>query len=99
MKFFTQLKKYYWYSRGGGGKSGRMSFFRGVMVRVDKKWKWGRGGQKSPKMSGRPFYTVPNMKSIFNVTPVFILRQIPERRLFCNGRVRTISAYIAFEVG
>ena len=30
------------------------------MVRVDEKWIWGEGGQKSPKMSGRPLYTVPS---------------------------------------
>ena len=29
------------------------------MVRVDEKWIWGEGGQKSPKMSGRLLYTVP----------------------------------------
>ena len=43
----------------GGGKSSRMSFFRGVKVRVDEKWTWGEGGQKRPKMGGRPLYTVP----------------------------------------
>ena len=43
-----------------GGRSSRMSFFRGVKVRVDEKWTWGEGGgQKRPKMGGRPLYTVP----------------------------------------
>ena len=36
-----------------------MSFFRGVKVRVDEKGTWGEGGQKRPKMGGRPLYTVP----------------------------------------
>ena len=27
-----------------GVKSSRMSFFRGVKVRVDEKWTWGKGG-------------------------------------------------------
>ena len=48
----------YWCGRGGA-KSSRMSFFRGVKVRVDEKWTWGEGGQKRPKMGGRPLYTVP----------------------------------------
>ena len=26
---------------------------------MDEKWTWGEGGQKRPKMSGRPLYTVP----------------------------------------
>ena len=30
----------------GGAKSSRMSFFRGVKVRVDEKWTWGEGGSK-----------------------------------------------------
>ena len=46
---------------GGGAKSSRMSFFREVKVRVDEKWTWGRGGQKRPKMDGRPLYTVPSI--------------------------------------
>ena len=59
MKFFTQLKKYYWYSRRGGVKSGRMSFFRGVMVRVDEKWIWGEGGSKKPENEWTSFVHGP----------------------------------------
>ena len=36
-----------------------MSFLWGVEFRVDEKWTWGEGGQKRPKMGGRPLYTVP----------------------------------------
>ena len=53
MKNSTQLKSII------GGKSCRMSFLGGLR----SKWmKSGHGGQKSPKMSGRPLYTVPRVK-------------------------------------
>ena len=40
--------------------------FRGVKVRVDEKWTWGRGGgQKRPKMGGRPLYTGTVPREIF----------------------------------
>ena len=37
-----------------------MSFFRGVKVRVDEKWTWGRGGAKKAEngWTTRPLYTV-----------------------------------------
>ena len=60
-----QLKKVFLVK--GGGKSRRMSFSRGVKVRVDEKWTWGRGGQKSPKMSGRPLYTVPAVSRLAGI--------------------------------
>ena len=44
-----------------------MSFFRGVKVRVDEKWTWGEGGQKKPKMDGRPLYTVPKTISFLKI--------------------------------
>ena len=42
-----------------GGESSRMSFFRGLRSEWMKSGHGGRGGQKRPKMGGRPLYTVP----------------------------------------
>ena len=50
-----------------GAKSSRMFFFREVKVRVDEKWTWGEGGQKKPKMDGRPLYTVPKTISFLKI--------------------------------
>ena len=81
--------------KGGGVKSSRMSFFRGVKVRVDEKWTWGEGGvSKSPKMRGRPLYTVTSSKlensKGANVMRVvffpFLLFQSKQILLLCNNR-------------
>ena len=36
-----------------------MSFFRGVMVRVDEKWIWGEGGSKKPENEWTSFVHGP----------------------------------------
>ena len=43
----------------GGGKSSRMSFFRGVKVRVDGKWTWGEGGSKKAENGWTSFVHGP----------------------------------------
>ena len=44
---------------GGGAKSSRMSFFRGVKVRVDEKWTWGEGGSKKAENGWTSFVQAP----------------------------------------
>ena len=43
----------------GGAKSSRMSFFRGVKVRVDEKWTWGEGGSNKAKNEWTSFVHGP----------------------------------------
>ena len=56
MKLFSSKKVLL--VKGGVSQVG-CPFLGGVKVRVDEKWTWGEGGQKRPKMGGRPLYTVP----------------------------------------
>ena len=49
--------------KGGRGKSSRMSFFRGVKVRVDEKWTWGEGGSKKAKNEWTSFVHGPYQRS------------------------------------
>ena len=46
----------------GGVKSSRMSFFRGVKVRVNEKWTWGEGGSKKAENAWTYFFHGSQMK-------------------------------------
>ena len=61
MKFFTQLKSITGTVRRGGVSQEGCPFLGGLWSEWMKSGYGGRGGQKSPKMSGRPLYTVPNL--------------------------------------
>ena len=47
--------------------------FRGVKVRVDEKWTWGEGGQKRPKMGGRPMYKPPCYDAAQDPSSTYVL--------------------------
>ena len=60
-KNFIQLKKNYCLGKKGGVSQVGMSFFGGgLRSEWMKSGHGGGGGQKRPKMGGRPLYTVPN---------------------------------------
>ena len=67
----------------GGVKSSRMSFFRGVKVRVDEKWTWGEGGSIKAENGWTSFVHGPHAKEHEKLCPKMVLKVV----IRCNSSI------------